>query len=134
LPEGVVLYDRSSTFGTEDVYSSDSGDLAEEIPLVVLINAGSASASEIVAGAIKDYGRGTLIGETTFGKGSVQQSHMLSDGSELRVTIARWYTPNNVSIDGTGIEPDIEVPTPETLGDESDTQLERAVEFLTNGE
>lgn len=134
LPEGIVLYDRSSTFGTDDAYRSDDGDLAEDIPLVVLINAGSASASEIVAGAIKDHGRGTLIGETTFGKGSVQQSHMLSDGSELRVTIARWYTPNNESIDGTGIEPHIEVPTPDTLGGEGDTQLERAVEFLTEGQ
>lgn len=134
LEEGVILYDRSSTLGTDEVYRSDNGDLAEEIPLVVLVNVGSASASEIVAGAIQDHERGVVIGETTFGKGSVQQSHVLSDGSELRVTIARWYTPDNESIDGQGITPDIEVPTPEDLGEEGDVQLERAVEYLLTGE
>ncbi|HSM56151.1 MAG TPA: S41 family peptidase [Candidatus Sulfomarinibacteraceae bacterium] len=134
LEEGVILYDRSSTMGTDEVYHSGAGDLAEEIPLAVLVNVGSASASEIVAGAIQDHGRGVVIGETTFGKGSVQQSHVLSDGSELRVTIARWYTPDNQSIDGQGITPDIEIPTPEDLGDENDAQLNRAVEYLLTGE
>ncbi len=134
LPEGVVLYERSSTFDLDQVLNSDSGDLAESVPLVVLVNAGSASASEIVAGAIQDHGRGVLIGETTFGKGSVQQSHTLSDGSELRVTIARWYTPNDVSIDGNGIVPDIEVPSPVELGGEDDQQLQRAIEYLLTGE
>jgi len=134
LPEGVVLYERSRTMGIDEVYRSDDGDLAEEIPLVVLVNAGSASASEIVAGAIRDNDRGVLIGETTFGKGSVQNTHTLSDGSELRVTIARWYIPSNQSIDGTGITPDIEVETPEDLGGEEDTQLQRAIEYLLNGD
>lgn len=134
LPEGVVLYERSATYGLDETYRSDDGDLAEEIPLVVLVNAGSASASEIVAGAIRDNGRGLLVGETTFGKGSVQQSHTLSDGSELRVTVARWYIPSNQSIDETGIAPDIEVPTPEDLGGEEDPQLERAIEYILTGE
>lgn len=132
LPEGVVLYERNNR-GLEQVYSADDGDVGETLPLVVLVNAGSASASEIVAGAIQDHGRGVLIGEMTFGKGSVQQPHVLSDGSELRVTIARWYTPNNQSISGQGITPDIEVPTPEDLGGPEDTQIQRAVEYILNG-
>ena len=130
LSSGVVLYERSSTFDLNQEHRSDSGDLGEDIPLVVLVNAGSASASEIVAGAIQDRERGILIGETTFGKGSVQQTHTLSDGSELRVTIARWYTPDEQSIDGNGIEPDITVVTPEDLGGEDDPQLQRALEYL----
>lgn len=134
LPEGVVLYERSSTFDLDQVHRSASGDAGEEIPLVVLVNAASASASEIVAGAVQDRDRGILIGETTFGKGSVQVTHTLSDDSELRVTIARWYTPNNQSIDGNGIAPDIEVPTPTELGGEGDPQLQRAIEYLLTGE
>lgn len=102
--------------------------------MVVLVNSGSASASEIVAGAIQDRGRAVLVGETTFGKGSVQQIHPLSDGSELRVTIARWYTPNNNSISGEGITPDIEVETPEDLGGPEDGQLLRAIEYLLTGQ
>lgn len=129
LPEGVILYQRDSD-GDEEVFESDDGDVAEGIPLVVLVNAGSASASEIIAGAVKDRERGTLIGETTFGKGSVQQTHTLSDGSELRVTIARWYTPDNHSIDDQGITPDISVLTPEEFGGDADTQLQRAIEYI----
>lgn len=134
LRDGVVLYERSSTLDANEVYRSDDGDLAESIPLVVLVNAGSASASEIVAGAVQDRDRGILVGETTFGKGSVQLPSTLSDGSELRVTVARWYTPNDNSIGGQGITPDIEVATPEELGGEEDTQLDRAVEYLLTGE
>jgi carboxyl-terminal processing protease len=134
LPEGVVLYERSSTFDLDQVHRSDDGDLGESIPLVVLVNAGSASASEIVAGAIQDRGRGPLVGETTFGKGSVQQTHTLSDGSELRVTIARWYTPDDESISGNGITPDIEVPSPIELGGDDDPQLQRAIDYLLTGE
>lgn len=135
IPEGIVLYERNNE-GLDIDFVSDSGDEGEAIPLVVLVNAGSASASEIVAGAIRDNGRGILIGETTFGKGSVQQLHQLSDGSELRVTVARWYTPANVSISDDGITPDIEVPSPDefTLGGEGDTQLERAIEYLQTGQ
>ena len=131
LPEGIVLYQRDN-LGVEQVFRADDGDIAEAIPLVVLINPGSASASEIVAGAIQDNDRGVIIGETSFGKGSVQSVHELADGSELRVTIARWYTPANQSIDGAGIAPDIEAPIdPES---EEDVQLQRAVEYLLSSE
>ncbi len=129
LGDGIVTYERDSR-DLEEIFESEDGDLAEEIALVVLVNAGSASASEIVAGAIQDRDRGILVGETTFGKGSVQQSHTLSDGSELRVTIARWYTPDDKSIDSNGIAPDIEVDTPEEFGNENDGQLQRAIEYL----
>jgi len=131
LPENVVLYERNQN-GLDQSFRTDDGDLAETIPLAVLVNPGSASASEIVAGAIQDHGRGIVIGETTFGKGSVQQVHRLSDGSEMRVTIARWYTPNNNTIEGEGITPDIEVPM--EFGAEEDIQLERAIEYILNGE
>ena len=133
LPEGVALFERNIR-GLNETFGTDSGDVAETIPMVVLVNSGSASASEIVAGAIQDRGRAVLVGETTFGKGSVQQIHPLSDGSELRVTVARWYTPNNNTIDGAGISPDIEVETPEDLGGPEDGQLLRAIEFLRTGQ
>lgn len=133
LPEGVVLYERNIR-GLDETFASIDGDAAESIPLVVLVNAGSASASEIVAGALQDRGRAVLVGETTFGKGSVQQIHPLSDGSELRVTVARWYTPNNNTIDSVGIVPDIEVESPEDLGGPADGQLQRAIEWLLTGE
>lgn len=133
LPDGVALFERNIR-GLDQTFTTDNGDLAESIPLVVLVNAGSASASEIVAGAIQDRGRAVLVGETTFGKGSVQQVHTLSDGAELRVTVARWYTPDNHTIDGEGITPDFEVESPEDLGGVEDGQLRRAVEYLLTGQ
>ena len=133
LPEGVALFERNIR-GLDETFQTHTGDVAETIPLVVMVNSGSASASEIVAGAIQDRDRAVLIGETTFGKGSVQQIHPLSDGSELRVTIARWYTPNNNTIDKQGITPDIEVDNPEDLGGPEDGQLMRAIEFLLTGQ
>ena len=133
LPPGVVLIERGRDL--ERTFDSTGAGSAEEIPLVVLINGGSASASEIVAGAIQDHRRGVLIGETSYGKGSVQQPHTLSDGSELRITIARWYTPDDRAIHGDGLEPDIPVPyTEEDLENDRDPQLDRALEYLITGE
>lgn len=132
LPQGTVLIQRDVDGRTRE-YTSHSGDFAERIPLVVLVDKGSASASEIVAAAIQDNGRGTLIGQTTFGKGSVQLQYTLSDGSLLRVTYAAWYTPNDVSISQHGITPDIVVEMPEEPTS-ADLQLERAVEFLQTGQ
>jgi len=125
------MYERERD-GSEDVYRSDSGDLAEEIPLVILVDAGSASASEIVAGAVQDRARGAVIGTLTFGKGSVQRIHTLSDNSELRVTVARWFTPNDRAIHGEGLEPDIVVEPGEDAA--TDPQLDRAIEFLRTGQ
>ena len=130
LKDGVVLYERTKD-GQEKTYNSTDEGIAQDIPLVVLVNGGTASASEIVAGAIQDRGRGKLIGETTFGKGAVQQVNHLSDGSQLRVTFAHWFTPNKHDIHGKGIQPDIPIAS----GDDpaKDPQLDRAVEYIMTG-
>jgi carboxyl-terminal processing protease len=133
LPDGVVLFERNVS-GLDNTFRSDDGDVAESIPMVVLINPGSASASEIVAGAIQDNGRAILIGQTSFGKGSVQTVRELSDGSELRVTIARWYTPADHTIDKEGITPDIEVEFSADTPEGEDPQVERAAEYLLTGQ
>ncbi len=130
LPKGVVMYERFKD-GKENVYNSEDSGIAQDIPLVVLVDEGTASASEIVAGAIQDRGRGKLIGEKTFGKGSVQSVNHLSDGSQLNVTIAHWFTPNNRAIHGTGLEPDITVAA--GTDPAKDPQLDRAVEYLLTG-
>jgi carboxyl-terminal processing protease len=117
--------------GAEKVFERQGRYLLGETPLVVLVNGGSASASEIVAGAIQDAGTGVLIGEKTFGKGSVQLPNALSDGSQLRVTIARWFTPKDRGIHGSGLEPDIKVElTPDDMAAGRDPQLDRAVQHL----
>ncbi|MCR4405718.1 MAG: S41 family peptidase [Anaerolineae bacterium] len=130
LDKGVVLYERGR--GTEEsAYPVQEGGMARDMPLVVLINGGTASASEIVAGALQDYGRGLLIGERTFGKGSVQHIYDLSDGSSLHVTSAQWFTPNRHQISGQGLTPDIELPlTEEDRAQGHDPQLERAIAYF----
>lgn len=131
LAEGVVLTERFGN-GEAEVYRARAGGLATEIPMVVLIDAGSASASEIVAGALQDHGRAILVGETTYGKGSVQDWITLSgDGGAVRVTVARWYTPSDRQINEAGLQPDLEVLiTEEDVAADRDPQLDRAVEAL----
>jgi carboxyl-terminal processing protease len=133
--EELVLIERFSD-GSEDLYHTEGGAVVpEDLPLVVLVDEGSASASEIVSGALQDTGRAILLGTTTFGKGSVQLPHHLSDGSLMRVTIARWYTPKDRSIDGTGLEPDIVVEiSDEQIEAEEDPQLDRALQLLETGQ
>ncbi|MDX1521166.1 MAG: S41 family peptidase [Anaerolineae bacterium] len=134
LADGVVLREDRTNEG-ERVYDVRSGGQLLDPPLVLLIDGGTASASEIVAGALSDHERATLIGEKTFGKGSVQLIYELSDSSRLHVTVAKWFTPNNNVIDGTGLAPDIEVLfTEEDRANGRDVQLERAISFLQNGE
>lgn len=134
LDDGAILIERWSD-GREKSFEAHPGDVGEDVPLVVLVDRGSASAAEIVAGALQDRERAVLIGELTFGKGSVQRPFTLSDGSELRVTAALWFTPNDRAIHGDGLAPDIEVPWPEEeVEPDVDPQLERAVEYILAGE
>jgi len=129
IAEGVIMSERGKNI--EEDYEARGDGLATEIPLVVLVNGGSASASEIVAGAIQDHERGILIGESTVGKGSVQVQHQLSDGSGLRITIAHWFTPRGRLIEGQGLIPDVEVYiTDEDLTGGLDPQLELALDYL----
>lgn len=131
LDNGTILVevDRDET---EKVYSAERGGEATQISLVVLVNGYSASGSEVVAAALHDNGRATLIGEQTFGKGTVNHSEKLSAGrGALFVTIARWLTPKRIGIDKVGITPDIEVAlTNEDVDAQRDTQLLSAIDFL----
>jgi carboxyl-terminal processing protease len=135
LPEDELVLIERFRDGTERPYYSPNQPVNLDLPMVLLVDGGSASASEIVAGALQDHGRATLIGETTFGKGSVQWPHELSNGAELRVTVARWFTPADRAIHGEGLEPDITVElTVEDMDAGLDPQLDRAVEYLLAGE
>lgn len=131
LNNKVVVTERTGTKVVEEL-KTGSNPLLEGVPTVVLVNESSASASEIVAGALHDYGVATLIGTTTFGKGSVQKLVNVSDGAVLKVTIARWYTPNGHNISEKGITPDITVErTTEDINNSRDPQLEAALRSLS---
>lgn len=132
IKDGVILYETFGD-GTEQIFEANGNYQNITVPIVVLVNEGSASASELFAGAMKDRNVATLIGETTFGKGTVQTIQPLSNGGAIRITIARWLTPNRNWIHDFGIAPDIEVPYDQaTEGVEVDPQLDRAIEYLTN--
>ncbi len=132
LPNGAVVMREKYGDGHEEVFNAKRGGLATEIPMVVLINKGSASAAEIVAGAVQDNQRGVVVGETSYGKGTVQQLHRLQQNAGvIRVTIARWLTPTGKSIDKVGIAPNTIIElTPEDAAADRDPQLDKAVSLL----
>ena len=134
LPEGLIVYTEDK-YGNREEEFSDAENYFDK-PMAVLVNGNSASASEIFAGAIKDYGIGTLVGTTTYGKGIVQKIYPLSDGTAVKLTVSKYYTPNGNNIHGTGIEPDVTVELSEDLmyevevPKEEDNQLQAAIEAL----
>jgi len=133
LDDGVIItqVDRE---GRETVYEAKAGTEAGDLPIVVLVGPGSASGSEVLAAALRDHERATLIGEKTFGKGSVNHIRNLSNGGALYVTIARWRTPNGELIEGVGLEPDVTVAlTPEDVEADRDPQIFAAIDFLQSG-
>lgn len=130
LPEGLIVYTEDKYGRREEYYCS--GDSEIDVPLVVLINGYSASASEILAGAIKDYEIGKLVGTNTFGKGIVQRVINLSDGSAVKLTVSTYYTPKGNSVHEVGISPDVEIELdPEQYLAGVDNQLEKAKEVLS---
>ncbi len=129
LCDGTVLYELRRD-AEELSFPVQGGGIATDVPLVVLVNGGTASAAEIVAGALQDHGRAPLIGESTFGKGGVQLIYDLSDGSSLHVTSAVWLTPDRHQINGQGLMPDVAVPRGDGGDGLQDEQLDRAVIYL----
>jgi carboxyl-terminal processing protease len=130
---GPALYEDVDGNPTDPIMTPEPILLGEapviDLPLVVLANGGTASAAEIVAGALRDYGRALVVGETTFGKGSVQRVHDFPDGASARITFALWLTPKRKLIEEGGIVPDVVVPG-DTAGDSSDPQLAEAIRRL----
>lgn len=130
IKDDVIVTEKFDEIKKED-YRSDGSAVLSDMPTVVLVNKGSASASEIVAGALQDYGKAKIIGETSYGKGSVQDYVEFDDGSALKITIALWLTPKGRTINKEGIKPDEEVKlTPEDLVAEKDPQMERAKQLI----
>lgn len=134
LPAGKVIVREDFGKKAEPVvYRSKGYDVFNEsLKMVILVNAGTASASEILAGALSEHGKAKLVGEKTFGKGSVQELVKVTSDSSLKITVARWLTPNGVSISKNGLKPDIEVPiTKEDLENKRDVQIDKAIQLLT---
>jgi carboxyl-terminal processing protease len=130
LDDGVVLtqVDRD---GNRTEYRAKSGGEAIDLKVAILVSKGSASGSEVLSGALRDHGRAKLIGEQTFGKGSVNHIRELSNGGALYVTIARWLTPNGEQIEGVGLVPDIPVTlSDDDIANNRDTQLFAAIDYL----
>jgi carboxyl-terminal processing protease len=131
LDSGIILYVANDNLEIFEEYTAESGGIATDMALAVLVDGGSASASEVLAGALQDHGRAAIIGTQTFGKGSVNQPRELRDGSALYLTTARWLTPDKHLIEGIGITPDYEVEFSEEDWDNGiDNQLDYAVEYL----
>lgn len=122
---GVIIFEASNH--DEQTYNAIAGGLGTDLPIVVLVNRNTASAAELVAGAIRDNGRGIIIGEASYGKGTVQQIFTLSDGSSVHITVAEWFTPNRTPIAGVGLIPDIEI-VPDAGG--RDIELAEAIRYL----
>jgi carboxyl-terminal processing protease len=129
IPKGTIVIERAP--GRETSHEALENAIAPDVPMIVLVDQGSASASELIAGALQDHHRATIVGMPTFGKGSVQTWRTLSNGGGIRITISRWYTPDGHSVSDVGITPDVEVPyvSPEVSGDE-DNQLTAAIQVL----
>lgn len=131
----VVLIEKHKD-GQQKVYKTQDGGLATKIPIVLLVNEGSASASEILAAALRDHKRAVIVGQKSFGKGSVQITQELTDQSQLRVTIANFYSPNDITINHVGVSPDVEVPDPTEFERSRgiDPQLQKAIDMIKNGD
>lgn len=133
VPAGEIVARERYGDGTEDTYRSNGYGLLEHVPTVVLINEGSASASEILSGALRDLRHIPLIGMKSYGKGSVQEVEDLPKQASLKVTIAKWFTPHGIGIDGTGLEPDVKVELPKDITEkdmDKDFGMEKAIEVL----
>jgi len=131
-PDDVIVKEKFKDGRINEYRPDDGQGRFAQMPTVVLVNGGSASASEIVAGALKDLGKATIVGEKSYGKGSVQEFQEFEDGSALKLTVALWYTPKDLSIEKEGITPDVEVKfTEEDALKERDPQLEKAYAILT---
>ena len=129
LPEGTIVSTEDKYGNVEEVACDGKNEFTK--PLAVLVNQYSASASEIFAGAVQDYGTGQIVGMTTYGKGVVQQLMDLNDGTYLKLTIAEYYTPSGRSINGEGVTPDVEVEYEYNADDpQADNQLEKAMEIV----
>ena len=137
LPKGVITYTETRK-GEKKEYKSDEKCI--DVPIAMLINGSSASASEILAGALKDYDRAVIVGQTSYGKGIVQNVFPFSDGSGMSMTVSKYFTPNGTSIHGVGVEPDVEAELPDEYVNslvsqvprDKDTQLKKAIELLNN--
>jgi carboxyl-terminal processing protease len=131
LPQNKTIVQEKRGGVVTDTYNSDGGGLFNGLPTAILIDAGSASASEIVSGALRDNNAATLFGEKSYGKGSVQEIQNLPNGSEIKITVARWYRPNGQNIDKKGIKPDHEVKmTDDDYKNKRDPQKDAALDFL----
>lgn len=125
LDDGIIVYEQTRT--EENDYTATAGGLGIDLPMVVLVNHGTASAAELVAGALQDQSRATVIGQATYGKGTVQLIFPLSDGSSMHVTSAEWFTPNRTPLESNGLQPDVSMIPAE---DGRDVELDEAIRVL----